>query len=145
MDALEYLLVGDSLANALGYYEGSKLMFVDDEPDLLDIFRDLAAAEYEEAVFCVSECDVDAQLSKGVHVRMLFTDITFPGNPISVVQKVRASSPNVFVVCMTGVCLNDPRVLALVADGAVVLEKPFRLEAVCKLIRSAYATASGVP
>jgi CheY-like chemotaxis protein len=113
-----------------------RILIVDDDPNLLRLMHDtLEAIGYSP--ISVPNGHHAIQLVKTEHIDLVIADISMPEmDGLQILQKVKEHDPNIPVLLITGVNMNNikDRVYQYGADA--FLDKPFRISRIEELLES---------
>lgn len=118
---------------------GNNILVVDDEPDVLEIFKDVfkkegyyvsTASDSEEAIKLLHENPFD----------VLITDICLPGEDgIGLIKKTKQHWPKMPMIAMTGYGSDKVLLECINADCFGYVDKPFDWEYMKLLVKKALA------
>ena len=129
--------------------QNPRVLFVEDEPAIISVMvRYLEASGYEIAAVA----NVDAALGSFAENKpdIIVTDIFLGGSDgFTLIETIRAGDPDLPIIAMSGVLLNDSQHTALEflpklpsLAGVVCLQKPFRPPELLKAIDAAFALSA---
>lgn len=115
---------------------GETVLVVDDEAPVRDIAADLLATLGYRVVTATDAAEALAVLAGGDEVDLVFSDVVMPGDldGAGLAERIRADRPGLPVVLTSG--FREP-FLDAEADGFTVISKPYRREALARVIRAA--------
>jgi two-component system response regulator PilR (NtrC family) len=117
-----------------------RILVVDDEPSMREMLSIMLHKEGYEVRAAESRAQAAAVLSQGP-VDMVITDIRLPdGDGIEILRHVKAASPETAVVVMTAFGTTETAVAALKLGAHDYLTKPFDVEELKIVARSALET-----
>ncbi len=116
---------------------GLKILVVDDEERICDLFTRLIHKEEKHKLLCANNGKEALELLEKEKFDIVFLDIVMPVvSGIKILGKIKSSSPNTRVIMMTGKTLDGDLVNEIIknkADGC--LKKPFNIDEVLKIIK----------
>jgi CheY-like chemotaxis protein len=121
----------------MGVKHVNRLLLVEDE----FLVRMIAREVFQEGGFEVVEAESGDEairlLDSLDHVDIIVTDVRMPGrhDGVDVVQHARSRFPQVPVIVATGYAVNIRERLKPFGPGAVLIEKPYRLDRLAVLAR----------
>jgi CheY-like chemotaxis protein len=122
----------------------SAIVLVDDEPDVLTILHRVlrGLTSQDHALTGVSVGHAALELLGLFSVRLLITDYNMPGmNGLELIEAVKSVSPETHTVLITAYDSPDLRRRARASKADDYLPKPFALEQLEHIVRTALAAA----
>lgn len=115
--------------------EKARILIVDDEPELLEVLQaQLELTGYE--VTCAASGAAAVEAARRAPFDLMLTDFKMPGmDGVSALAAVAALRPGVRAVLMTGYSSDEVRA-AVRARGGALLEKPFDLDELLRVLQS---------
>ena len=108
--------------------ERPRLLLVDDEENVLQIFADLFADREYEVITARTGEEAVARLKEGPPPDLLLTDINLPGvDGLEVVAAAKAADPETVVIVITGYASTSTAIDALRHGASDYITKPFDL------------------
>src|SRR5438045_687380 len=118
-----------------------RMLVVDDEPGMLDLFRDLVAKAVNcHPIFASSISDAKAVMAQQ-GVDLLVADVNLPdGDGISLLEELSRRHPMAAAVMMSGDLSVDRTISAMRGGAMDFLPKPFSPDQMAERIRKALIT-----
>ncbi|MEI6434754.1 MAG: response regulator [Bacteroidota bacterium] len=114
-----------------------KILMIDDEPELLDVMKDLLEEENYQ-VFCASNGAEGILLNEQKNPDLIILDLRMPEmDGIETLRNIRKSDDNVRVVVLTGYGCPDTIRDAADLNVTEYLSKPFENEELVSIISKA--------
>ncbi len=114
----------------------SRILIVDDEPEITEILSDLLSVEYDCQKVGLAE-DALARFAES-HFQLVISDITMPGmSGLAMLPLVKSISPNTVVVMISGMQTVESAIGALRLGAFDYLMKPFDLRQVEAVVKRA--------
>ena len=114
------------------------LLVVEDEPEVLEIAAASLRANGFTVICAADATQALAALQENPLISLIFTDIVMPGiNGVALAEAARRLRPGIPVVFASG--YSDETITGQLPEGAMFLQKPYRIASVTKLIHSALA------
>ncbi len=115
-------------------HKGPRILVVDDEEDLLNIFRDLFT-QRGESIDTASSGEGAVEKLQSKHYEVVITDINLPGiNGLEVLRVAKKENPNACVIMITGFASASSAIAALREGAYDYITKPFDLWEVSQII-----------
>jgi putative nucleotidyltransferase with HDIG domain len=114
----------------------SRILIVDDEPEITEILSDLLSGEHE----CKTANSAEDALERLAEsdVQLVISDITMPGmSGLEMIPRVKSVSPNTVVVMISGMQTVESAIGALRLGAFDYLMKPFDLRQVEAVVKRA--------
>jgi response regulator RpfG family c-di-GMP phosphodiesterase len=114
----------------------SRILVVDDEPDITEILSDLLSDQYD----CTTANSAKAalELLSAEEFQLVISDITMPGmSGLEMLPRAKSISPNTVVVMISGMQTVESAIGALRSGGFDYLMKPFDLRQVEAVVKRA--------
>jgi cyclic di-GMP phosphodiesterase len=114
----------------------SRILVVDDEPDITEILSDLLSEHYD----CTTANSAKAalELLSAEEFQLVISDITMPGmSGLEMLPRAKSISPNTVVVMISGMQTVESAIGALRSGGFDYLMKPFDLRQVEAVVKRA--------
>ena len=103
-----------------------RILVVDDEPGVVEAFRDMLRGRLGCAVFSASTLREAKDIINCEGIELLVTDVKLPdGDGLSLLAELRDRQPGAVAVVMTGAATTDRAVAALRGGAIDFLAKPF--------------------
>lgn len=94
-----------------------KVMIVDDEEDLSEIFAEMVEDDFETAVY--SKAKEALSVLREQHFDVLITDVNMPGmNGVEFVKTLRGEGSKIVIFLLTGQVDTEPETAAALEAGA---------------------------
>lgn len=115
-------------------YRTPRVLVVDDEEDLLNVFRDLFSQRGESIDTAMSGEEAVEKIQNG-NYEVVITDINLPGiNGLEVLRVAKTENPNACVIMITGFASASSAITALREGAYDYITKPFDLWEVSQII-----------
>ncbi len=115
-------------------YKSPRILVVDDEEDLLDVFKDLFSQRGESIETATSGEEAVEKLQNGSY-EVVISDINLPGiNGLEVLRVAKKENPNACVIMITGFASASSAITALREGAYDYITKPFDLWEVSQII-----------
>lgn len=114
----------------------SRILIVDDEPEITSILSDLFSAEY----YCMTAGSAEEALERlqGSEYELVISDITMPGmSGLDMIPQVKSIAPNTVVVMISGMQTVESAIGALRLGAFDYVMKPFDLRQVEAVVKRA--------
>lgn len=114
----------------------SRILIVDDEPEITAILSDLFSGEY----YCMTADSAEAALERlaAGEYELVISDITMPGmSGLDMIPKVKSMAPNTVVVMISGMQTVESAIGALRLGAFDYVMKPFDLRQVEAVVKRA--------
>jgi len=114
----------------------TRILLVDDNPDVLDMMRELLEKNGFDVVPAASVTEALGQIAKQ-HFDVLLTDLHMPGagDGFTLVTAMRHSQPEALTLVLSGFPDVQEAMAAILLQADEVLAKPFEFEQLVELIR----------
>ncbi len=114
-----------------------KVLVVDDKKVIGDLF-DFTLGYSGHQIKVVDNCNDALNAIKKEEFDVAFLDIVMPGKDgVEVLKEIRAISPRLPVIMMSGYSVEDKRSQAQTLGAVTCLKKPFEMEDVKKAVKAA--------
>ncbi len=114
----------------------SRILIVDDEPDITEILADLLGDNHECTTASSAEAALELLAANEFH--LVVSDITMPGmSGLEMLPRAKSISPNTVVVMISGMQTVESAIGALRLGGFDYLMKPFDLRQVEAVVKRA--------
>lgn len=115
-------------------YENPRILVIDDEEDLLSVFRDLFSQRGESIDTAATGEEAVEKLQNGTY-EVVVSDINLPGiNGLEVLRVAKKENPNACVIMITGFASASSAITALREGAYDYITKPFDLWEVSQII-----------
>jgi len=115
-------------------YSNPRILVVDDEEDLLNVFRDLFSQRGETIDTAETGEEAVEKLQNG-NYEVVISDINLPGiNGLEVLRVAKRENPNVCVIMITGFASASSAITALREGAYDYITKPFDLWEVSQIV-----------
>jgi signal transduction histidine kinase/CheY-like chemotaxis protein len=115
-------------------YDNPRILVVDDEEDLLNVFRDLFSQRGENIDMAGTGEEAVEKLQNGTY-EVVITDINLPGiNGLEVLRVAKKENPNACVIMITGFASASSAITALREGAYDYITKPFDLWEVSQIV-----------
>lgn len=115
-------------------YSNPRILVVDDEEDLLNVFRDLFSQRGESIDTAETGEEAVEKLQNG-NYEVVISDINLPGiNGLEVLRVAKRENPNVCVIMITGFASASSAITALREGAYDYITKPFDLWEVSQIV-----------
>ena len=122
--------------------ESVHLLIVDDEPDFLDVGREMLTM-LGYAVITAGDCETAVARFKkqGGTVKLVIVDMIMPGPAVGdTIRRFREIDPSVRVLLSSGYSRNGTGIKKLMQSCDGFIQKPFHLDMLSKKIRKLLGT-----
>ena len=114
------------------------ILVVDDEPDMIELFRDLLGADVSCQVHTAASMREARRLMKKHPIDLMVADVCLPdGSGMDLLEELRLTRPAAGAMFMTGKPNVDHTVFALRHGVLDYLPKPFTATQACEQVKSA--------
>lgn len=118
-------------------FQNSKILMIDDEPELLDLMKDVLEEEQYQ-VFCASTGNDGVLLHAQIQPDLILLDLRMPDmDGIEVLRNIRKKDDKVLVVILTGYGCPDTIREAADLNVSEYLSKPFENDEMVSVIKRA--------
>lgn len=115
-------------------YDGPRILVVDDEEDLLNVFKDLFCQRGQSIDTACSGEEAIEKLQNG-NYEVVISDINLPGiNGLEVLRVAKRENPNACVIMITGFASASSAITALREGAYDYITKPFDLWEVSQIV-----------
>jgi signal transduction histidine kinase/DNA-binding response OmpR family regulator len=115
-------------------HDGPRILVVDDEEDLLNVFRDLFRQRGESIHTAGTGEEAVEKLQNG-NYEVVITDVNLPGiNGLEVLRVAKRENPNACVIMITGFASASSAITALREGAYDYITKPFDLWEVSQIV-----------
>lgn len=117
-----------------------RVLVVDDEPDLVQMLRDIIGRKIECKFLSAADIDEAQKIIAKEPVELLVTDLHLPsGDGMSLLPQLREKLPSANAIVITGRPTMNGAISAIRAGATDYLPKPFSAEQICDRIGKALA------
>lgn len=120
----------------------ARVLVVDDEPAMLELFRDVIAAHADCQILQAANLRQARQLLQAEPIDLLVTDMRLPdGDGLSLLKHLQKTQPGASAVVISGTPTADGAIGALRSGAIDFLAKPFSADVIADRMRRAIAQA----
>ncbi len=118
---------------------GARVLVVDDEPAVVEVFREFLASQGYE-ISLASSGEAAVRMLPGLRPEMILTDLNLPGlSGLEVMRAAKQVDPEVCVVVVTGYASASTAIDALRQGAYDYVTKPFDLDDVAQIVERGIA------
>jgi DNA-binding NtrC family response regulator len=141
MSSCENHLHGMSFAQERGIMNSTKILFVEDDPEMRDVYSEnFASPEFESAIASNGQ-DALERLHNGERYDLIISDNYMPEmNGISMLKEIHKKFPDTKVILITGYGNWEDYVSAYNSGVLRFLDKPVKMAELKRLIRELIST-----